>query len=180
MDEERKSAAGENFYPLRGHLWVDPRKKDWVWNLELKEKETQWASLPWQERLTKGSCVVPPEFEEKLKELTSRTMNMSFDELCQVEREVNFKEGDEAFWQNLSDEYWEEASKEIDQLLEKYEALDAEIEMIEKEKQAIDAMFPGDDTWLWEINRRRRYWQATNQIDGTDDWDPDTGEAPSS
>lgn len=173
-EPETKSKAGENFQPMRGNLWVDPTKKDWVWNLELKEKESKWASLPWQERLTKGGCAVPPEFEEKLKELTAKTMKMSFEELCEVERELPAGH-DAEFWQQLSDEYWEEASKEIDQLLEKYEMLDAEVEYVENEKKAIDAMFPGDDTWLWEVNRRRRYWQATNQVD-EGDWDPDTGE----
>lgn len=165
----------------RGHLPRLRQHMDWVQKLE--DDDSRWNSLPWEERLKKGGATVPPEFEAEVERIANAAMEMSADELEEemerIQPEGYVDTGDEtdvrsnAFWEKLNKEYWEEASKDIDEIFEFYEDVQYEKKKLLKERQLIHDMFPGDDDWLWEVHRRRLYWKKTQQSRSYEEFDDD-------
>ena len=69
----------------------------------------------------------------------------------------------DAFWDRINSEFWEEASKDIDYLLELYEDIDHERAEIQREKKLLDDMYPGGGEWLEEVTKRRLYYRDKNK-----------------
>ena len=73
----------------------------------------------------------------------------------------------DAFWKKIDDEYWDEATKDISELVELHKDYDAEIQDIMDRKKAMDDIvppFPGN-SWDWEVHRRRKYYDKLAESD---------------
>lgn len=154
----------------RGHVPLNYHRLEWIRSLE--DDDSAWSAVPYQERLKNGGATVPPEYAAEVERIAEATKKMSFEELREETKRApgTFKDnGDvndarsDAFWDRINEEFWAEATKDVDYLFELYEDLDEERENIRREKKLMDDMFPGGEDWLHEVERRRMYYNKKNE-----------------